>query len=797
MRTHQQERNRPIQRSPSSTLRRSPATSAAPADYAGNSATEGYLRTMTVSDPGDRAEVNAQQTADAVMGGLGGGIHRSSGAEGGFEAPAEVVSGIESASHGPADSLPAGLSGQMGSAMGQSFAGVRVHDNPAAHDMSAKIDAGAFTVGSDIFFGAGQYQPDTPSGQHLIAHELTHVAQDGGDIARSVIHRETDEEKRKRLAAATSPASAPAPLSPMPTTPPPVPPVASTTTPATPATTPATPTTTPATPATTPATPVAPTAIAEADLNDKAKGLVARLKNPLVRRMVLIFLRLQKHNDGGWENLILQGAGKIGNALDTASAGLGLVGSTADAVGVGADSAAYHNEEKKGGAGREAYVPGATDIVSGGANILGSGISGVKTIVDEVSANRGDTAARKKLEAQGMTISKDDYEGSGDLAGTLLKSVGSGFSMAGGAFGIAGGVTGLGATGMGRRSAGLLKDDENSKEGKDLKTASDAAAGTAGALGLAGGILGNIGSSLGLLADVKGLIGNGMEKTNETLGKAKAALTLSFGALKDTEAGTAAIELKPGMLLENRVKYIKRITDGKKSEGEQMQLLTKYFKEGKPATADPEVQKINSAAGKYMMALNVAHAQHKSTASSIFDTALSSVDFAGGLMGTIGGALTSFMGNSMGGMITGLVLRGLSSVVGMATNAISTARSGKKLGHEAVVGRNKKYAGRVDGIISAITNLPDLLAGGFTRDDITNFGTSAMSAEGKKQVDKAAASSPSLDALGDYVDMVDNLQGKVNLLHFAAAISKPDEEAVINPDEKSALATVIGKGIGR
>ena len=787
MRTHQQERNRPIHRSPSGILRRSPATSAAPADYAGNSATEGYLRTMTVSDPGDRAEVNAQQTADAVMGGLGGGIHRSSGAEGGFEAPAEVVSGIESASSGPADSLPAGLSGQMGSAMGQSFAGVRVHDNPAAHDMSAKINAGAFTVGSDIFFGAGQYQPDTPSGQHLIAHELTHVAQDGGDIARSVIHRETEDEKKAREAAAAG--GTPGTLPPQPTTAPPVPPAR--------ATMPPQPTTAPPVPPAR-ATPAAPvTAIAEADLNDEAKRLAARLKNPLVRRMVLIFMRLQKYNDGGWENLVLSGAGKLGDLADAASAGLGFIGSAADAVGITGDSIAYHNEENNGGAGREAYIPGVTDIVSGGASILGSGISGAKTITEEVGARRGDRAARKKLEAQGMVLGKDDYESSGNMVDTVAKSVGSGLSMAGGALNIAGGSVGLGATGMGRHAAGLLKEDENSEAGKSADAASKAMGATAGGLGVAGGVLSTLGSGIGAGVDIKNLIGSTMGKTNTTLRTAKTTLEAAFGAHNSLPAGTATLQPKADMKVEDRVQYIKMIISGKKSESEQMQLLSKYFKEAKPGTADAEAQKINSALAKYMMALHARHAQQKNTNSAMFDTALSVADTVGGLAGIAGGALTSFFGNSMGGMITGLVFRGLSSAIGMATNAVSTVRAGKKLTHEGVVGRNKKYAGRVDGIINAITSLPDVLSGGFTHADITNFGTSAMSAEGKKQVDKGAASSPSLKALGDYVDMVDNLQGRVNLLHFAAAISKPDEEAVINPDEKAALASVIGKGIGR
>ncbi len=46
-----------------------------------------------------------------------------------------------------------------------------------ADALNRGVAAVAFTVGADIFFRAGFYQPRTPAGQHLLAHELTHVAQ--------------------------------------------------------------------------------------------------------------------------------------------------------------------------------------------------------------------------------------------------------------------------------------------------------------------------------------------------------------------------------------------------------------------------------------------------------------------------------------------------------------------------------------------------------------------------------------------------------------------------------------------
>jgi flagellar biosynthesis GTPase FlhF len=66
---------------------------------------------------------------------------------------------------------------------GANFSNVRVHTSPEAHGLSQSIGAKAFTVGSDIFFSNNRYQPDSKEGQHLLAHELTHVVQNRGSRA--------------------------------------------------------------------------------------------------------------------------------------------------------------------------------------------------------------------------------------------------------------------------------------------------------------------------------------------------------------------------------------------------------------------------------------------------------------------------------------------------------------------------------------------------------------------------------------------------------------------------------------
>jgi hypothetical protein len=66
------------------------------------------------------------------------------------------------------------LEGRLG---GVDLTDVRVHTDAASSRAAAAVNASAFTSGRDIFFGAGQYAPQTPQGLQLLAHELQHVVQ--------------------------------------------------------------------------------------------------------------------------------------------------------------------------------------------------------------------------------------------------------------------------------------------------------------------------------------------------------------------------------------------------------------------------------------------------------------------------------------------------------------------------------------------------------------------------------------------------------------------------------------------
>ena len=76
----------------------------------------------------------------------------------------------------------------MNKAFGVDFRQVKVHTDGEAIQMNQDLSAKAFTHGSDIYFNRNQYSPETREGRHLLAHELTHVVQQGA-AGRNVVQR--------------------------------------------------------------------------------------------------------------------------------------------------------------------------------------------------------------------------------------------------------------------------------------------------------------------------------------------------------------------------------------------------------------------------------------------------------------------------------------------------------------------------------------------------------------------------------------------------------------------------------
>lgn len=82
--------------------------------------------------------------------------------------------------------LPASVQSEASASLGADFGNVRVHTDADAASMASGFGYRAFSYGSDLFFGGGQYQPESPDGRFVLMHELSHVAQTGGERAGGI-----------------------------------------------------------------------------------------------------------------------------------------------------------------------------------------------------------------------------------------------------------------------------------------------------------------------------------------------------------------------------------------------------------------------------------------------------------------------------------------------------------------------------------------------------------------------------------------------------------------------------------
>lgn len=95
---------------------------------------------------------------------------------------------LQQAVHSGGERLPTATRAFMESRFGRDFSAVRLHRDEQASGLAQQVNARAFTVGSDIFFAQSQYQPSSHAGQHLLAHELTHVVQQSdGRLSRQIM----------------------------------------------------------------------------------------------------------------------------------------------------------------------------------------------------------------------------------------------------------------------------------------------------------------------------------------------------------------------------------------------------------------------------------------------------------------------------------------------------------------------------------------------------------------------------------------------------------------------------------
>lgn len=151
-----------------------------------SSAAVSIQRKPSLGAAGDAHEREADDLADRVMrmaepapvGAAAPTVRRKCATCEDDEPALDTVAAAQAASRGGAP-LSSELRAWFEPRFGQDFSRVQVHADGAAANAARAMQARAYTFGRDIVFGAGEYAPATAQGRRLIAHELTHVVQQG------------------------------------------------------------------------------------------------------------------------------------------------------------------------------------------------------------------------------------------------------------------------------------------------------------------------------------------------------------------------------------------------------------------------------------------------------------------------------------------------------------------------------------------------------------------------------------------------------------------------------------------
>jgi hypothetical protein len=124
-------------------------------------------------DPARLAATVGNQAFGAMLGRVGDGILPNGTAHPDVEAMIARTRGAGAA-------LAPRTRERAAETLGDSLQDVRVHHDETADGLAQSVSARAFTTGSDIYFGRGEYQPGTSGGDELLTHELAHVVQQRG-----------------------------------------------------------------------------------------------------------------------------------------------------------------------------------------------------------------------------------------------------------------------------------------------------------------------------------------------------------------------------------------------------------------------------------------------------------------------------------------------------------------------------------------------------------------------------------------------------------------------------------------
>ena len=126
---------------------------------------------LDVSQPGDAHEREAEHMAERVRSSRPGAEPTAEKRPAG-SAPQGLLPDL-----GPGRPLDPEVRTRLEPHLGRDLEEIRVHTGTQAEEAASAVQARAFTVGRDVVFGAGRYQPATREGLALLAHEATHVGQ--------------------------------------------------------------------------------------------------------------------------------------------------------------------------------------------------------------------------------------------------------------------------------------------------------------------------------------------------------------------------------------------------------------------------------------------------------------------------------------------------------------------------------------------------------------------------------------------------------------------------------------------
>ncbi len=141
---------------------------------------------LAVNQPGDVWEQEAERMAESVMAGRPAtpGLAAPMRVNRDGAAPAaEVPASVQATLRSPGEPLDVATREHMSRHFGHDFSQVRVHTNGLAAESARALGADAYTVGREVVFDSGRYAPSSPGGRRLLAHELTHVIQQGASAS--------------------------------------------------------------------------------------------------------------------------------------------------------------------------------------------------------------------------------------------------------------------------------------------------------------------------------------------------------------------------------------------------------------------------------------------------------------------------------------------------------------------------------------------------------------------------------------------------------------------------------------